>query len=160
MIKKSTKSASDCSGRPKSECNPPQCHYVDGDKRKYCKQASTRKKSPSSSPLSSSNIKNRSHSSKSPKQKKSPSPKIPTEKLSDLKPTQQEIQDASPSPSPKKSKEEIQEETKQMEQTVNEIVLPAPIPVPAYKKVKSDMDFFSKLSNNFEKYVGTINIVF
>ena len=158
MIKKSTKSTSECSGLPKSECNPPQCNYVDGEKRKYCKQASTRKKSPSSSPNIKQPIKNRPRSSKSksPKQKKSLSPKKPTETLSDLKPTKQEIQDASPSP--KKSKEEIQEETKQIEQTVNEIVLPTPIPVPAYKKVKSDMDFFSKLSDNFEKYVGTINV--
>jgi hypothetical protein len=80
--------------------------------------------------------------SHSPKNTPPPSPK-PTEKeptLSDLKPTKEEIREVMP------------------ELNVPEIVLPEPIHVPPYKKVKSEMDFFSEYSNNFEKYEGRTSI--
>ena len=64
-------------------------------------------------------------------------------KLSDIKPT----------------KEEIREVIEQSQPIVSEIVLPTPIPIASHSKVKSEMDFFAKKSGNFEKYVGDQNVI-
>ena len=34
---------STCRKRPKSDCDPPECHYTNGNKYKYCRLAFTRK---------------------------------------------------------------------------------------------------------------------
>ena len=158
---------SKCSGLPKSECNPPLCHYVDGDKRKYCKPAYTRKtragskrtrrqkSSSNTPPTSAKNTLSESESeavgvrgftgeTKYEFRRSNKRPK--NENLSDIK---AEIA---------RTPERISGETSVGELSPPKLVLPEPIPVPPHKKVKSEMDLFSEHSSKFEKYIGHIDI--
>lgn len=132
---------STCRTRPKTECVPPECHYTNGKKYKYCRLSYTRKMGPDCKPVlrilkTSRSKKNRQPNTPPPKQ-----PSLPSQhssiSLSDIKPSKQQIQ-----------------EVLGPVIDAKDLVLPEPIRVPPHKKVKSELDFFTGQSNKFEKYLG------
>lgn len=119
---------STCRTRPKTECVPPECHYTNGKKYKYCRLAFTRKMGPDCKPV----LRIPKHSIRSnSKKRRLASP------LSKIKPSKAEIREV-------------------LDQVIDQedLVLPEPIRVPPHKKVKSELDLFSSQSDKFEKYLG------
>lgn len=122
---------STCRTRPKTECEPPECHYTNGNKYKYCRLAYTRKMGPDCKPGLRIPIQ---RNSKKRRLVSRPTP------ISKIKPSKSQIREVIELSDPVIDPEDL--------------VLPEPMRVPPHKKVKSELDLFSGQSDKFEKYLG------